>query len=134
MHIFRTGYWKTTLNLNWFIHAISNKGRKASESLRIANTVTVKLLDPSKHVLSNKDIFNSNKIFSYFADGRIPVDPTTNLPIIPPNSSLSFRLPNALWFDKIERLYFDNIWANNKNLSLPAIITVFANYLHCENL
>ena len=63
-----------------------------------------------------------------------PEDPSTSVPIIPPNSSLSFRLPNALSLDRTERLYFDNIWAINRNPSLPAIMTGFANYLHRKNL
>ena len=63
-----------------------------------------------------------------------PEDPSTNVPIIPPNSSLSFRLPNALSLDRTERLYFDNIWAINRNPSLPAIMTGFANYFHRKNL
>ena len=62
-----------------------------------------------------------------------PKDPSTNLPIIPPNSSLSFRLPSTLALDRTERLYFDNIWTNNKNPSFPAIMIGFADYLHQEN-
>ena len=63
-----------------------------------------------------------------------PVDPSTNLPIIPPNSSFSFWLLNALSLDNTKRLYFDNIWVNNRNPSLPAIMISFANYLHRKNL
>ena len=63
-----------------------------------------------------------------------PKDPSTNLSIIPPNSSLPFRLPSTLALDRTERLYFDNILANNKNPSLPTIMTSFANYLHRKNL
>ena len=63
-----------------------------------------------------------------------PEVPVTNLPIILPNSSLSFRHPKNMALDRIERLYFDNIWANNRNPSLPAIMTRFADYLHNKNI
>ena len=56
------------------------------------------------------------------------------LPIISPNTSLSFNLPLALNLDRCECNYFDNIWANNRKPSFLAILTQFANYLHSKNL
>ena len=58
----------------------------------------------------------------------------TGLPIISPNTSLSFNLPLALNLDHCERNYFDTIWANNRKPYVPAIFTQFANYLHSKNL
>ena len=56
------------------------------------------------------------------------------LPIVPSNNSLSFNLSLALNLDHCECNYFDNIWANNRKPSFPAILTQFANYLHSKNL
>ena len=63
-----------------------------------------------------------------------PKDPSTNLPIIPPNSSFYFRLPSTLALDQTERQHFDDIWADYKSPSFPAIMTRFANYLHRKSL
>ena len=35
---------------------------------------------------------------------------------------------------RIERLYFDNIWANTGNPSLPCITIGFADYLYNKNI
>ena len=63
-----------------------------------------------------------------------PKHPGTGLPIIPPNTSLSFNLPLVLNLDPCERIYFDNLWANSRKSCLPALLTQFANYLHFKNL
>ena len=63
-----------------------------------------------------------------------PKHPGTGLPIIPPNTSLSFNLPSVLNLDPCERNYFDNLWANSRKPCLPALLTQFANYLHSKNL
>ena len=81
-----------------------------------------------------KDILKPNNIVLILQMVAFPIDSSTNLPIIPPNSSLSFRLPNALFLYRTKRLYFDSIWANNRNPSLPAIMIGFANYLRRKNL
>ena len=60
--------------------------------------------------------------------------PGTGLSLIPPNTSLSFNLPSVLNLDPCERNYFDNLWANSRKSSFPAILTQFANYLHSKNL
>ena len=63
-----------------------------------------------------------------------PKHPGTGLPIIPPNTCLSFNLSSVLNVDPCERNYFDNLRANSKEPSFPAILTQFANYLHSKNL
>ena len=63
-----------------------------------------------------------------------PKHPGTGLPMIPPNTSLSFNLPLVLNLDPCDQNYFDNLWANSKRPSFPVILTQFANYLHSKNL
>ena len=63
-----------------------------------------------------------------------PKHPGTGLPLIPPNTSLSFNLPIVLNLDPCERNYFDNLWANSRKPLVPTILTQFANYLHSKNL
>ena len=63
-----------------------------------------------------------------------PKHPGTGLPIIPPNTSLSFNLPSVFNLDPCERNYFDNLWANSRKPLFPTILFQFANYLHSKNL
>ena len=54
--------------------------------------------------------------------------------MIPSNTSLSFNLPSVFNLDPCERNYFDNLWANSRKPSFPAILTQFASYLHSKIL
>ena len=63
-----------------------------------------------------------------------PKHPGTGLPIIPPNTSLSFNLLLVLNLDPCERNYFDNLRANSIKPCFSAFLTQFANYLHSKNL
>ena len=49
-------------------------------------------------------------------------DQETGLAIIPLGSPLFFNLPPTLNLDSKERLFLDNVWANNRHPSFTAIL------------
>ena len=76
-------------------------------------------------ILSNKRFFMLQIAFLKDQEKR--------LAIIPLGSPLLFNLPPTLNLDSKERLFLDNVWANNRHPSFTTILTKFANYFHSKD-